>query len=356
LHLTGEYSTTVDRLLAAGHGITSWEKRLLKPCEAAATITEIEVHPAWLEDLPEGSKCRVRLREGGAAVPVLLAKGRLPGPCLVVTAGVHGDEFEGIRALFEVFEEVEPETMTGTLLAVPVAHPAAFEVATRRSPLDSCDMARAFPGDRAGTPTEQTAALLANHVIARADLFLDLHSGGTTCEMPSMVGCDATDPRSLTAARAFGAEVLWMHDRVGPGRTISFAKSRNIPWLYTEAAGGGRIRSGDLQMMKRGVLNLLSHTHILPNARSTTGSASLLTLRGDGNTDCGIQASADGLIAVRVRLLEEVCKGAPLGELLDEFGRVIETFRAPRAGIVTLIHQFARVRSGETLFLLAERA
>ena len=45
--------------------------------------------------------------------PVLLARGERPGPTLVVSANVHGDEYEGVRAIFDVFEELEPECMAG---------------------------------------------------------------------------------------------------------------------------------------------------------------------------------------------------------------------------------------------------
>ena len=37
----------------------------------------------------------------GAKLPVLLVRGHRPGPTLVATAGVHGDEYEGVRAIFE---------------------------------------------------------------------------------------------------------------------------------------------------------------------------------------------------------------------------------------------------------------
>ena len=58
-------------------------------------------------------------------LPLLVVRGEREGPILAVSAGVHGDEYEGVRAIFEAFELLEPSQMSGTLLAVPVVNYAA---------------------------------------------------------------------------------------------------------------------------------------------------------------------------------------------------------------------------------------
>jgi predicted deacylase len=58
-------------------------------------------------------------------IPVLIARGAKPGKTLVVSAGVHGDEFEGVRAIFDTFRHIDTAAMSGNLIAVPVANPPA---------------------------------------------------------------------------------------------------------------------------------------------------------------------------------------------------------------------------------------
>ncbi len=288
---------------------------------------------------------------GFAQIPVLRACGANPGRTLVVTANIHGDEYEGVRAVMETFQEIDVSVLSGELIAVPVANPPAFWNGTRSSPLDGKNLARVFPGDPDGTPTERTAWALAHDIIAKADFYLDLHSGGVKWRMPSMVGYDASDPHSREAALAFGAPVVWGHPEIAEGRTVSFAKSRKIPFLYTEARGAGRIADDDLAMMKRGIRNLLRHLSMLP------GEMERLPLEwhlfGEGNIERGINCPTRGFFIPYVDLLERVRRDQPIGRLVDVFGATIDTFHAPCDGVVGLRREFPVVEQGEPLFLIA---
>jgi predicted deacylase len=284
------------------------------------------------------------------SLPILLVRGAGEGKTLVVTAGVHGDEFEGIRAIFDLCAALDPETMNGTLIAVPVANPPAFWQGTRTSPLDGGNLARAFPGLEQGSPTQVIAFHLGKSIIARADFYLDLHSAGVKLLMPSMVGYDATDPGSCEAAMVFGAPVVWGHPSIPPGRTISFAASRGIPWLYTEARGAGRIDAEDLRMFTNGVMNLLRYLRIVPGPVVTTPVQH--TLYGDGNIDAGVTATRPGFLLPLVDLLEDVKAGGELGRTVDVHGQFLECFRSPRDGVVGMIRVFPVVQAGDTVFLV----
>ena len=71
----------------------------------------------------------VAARADGSAVslPLLVVRGAAPGKTLFVSAGVHGDEFEGMACLWRLFEELRPADVAGTVAAVPVANPPAYE-------------------------------------------------------------------------------------------------------------------------------------------------------------------------------------------------------------------------------------
>jgi predicted deacylase len=298
-----------------------------------------------------GARHEASIDLGFTRIPILLLRGSRPGKTLVVSANVHGDEYEGVRAIYEAVAELDAGSMAGDLIAVPVANPPAFWNGTRTSPLDGANLARVFPGKPDGTPSEQIAWSLAHSVIAHADFYIDLHSGGVRWRMPSMAGYDASDPRSEAGARAFGAAVIWGHPDIAPGRTVSFAKSRGIPFLYTEARGAGRIAPDDLEMMKRGVRNLLRHLAICD------GEPERLPLEwhlfGEGNVERGIDAPCRGFLIPAVDLLERVSKGQLLGRLVDLFGHTIEELRSPCEGIVGLRREFPVVEQGEPLFLIA---
>jgi predicted deacylase len=303
---------------------------------------------------PHGSKQRSCLEVApGAALPLLVVRGARQGAVLAVTAGIHGDEYEGVRAIFEVFEALDPALLSGTWIAVPVANPPAFWKGTRTSPDDGANLARTFPGKPGGSVSERIAWRLAHDVIARADFFLDLHSGGVLYRMPSMVGYDDADERSRRAALAFGAPVLWGHREIPDGRTISFARDRGIPWLYTEARGAGRIDAADLAMMRRGMLNLMMHLGILPGTPEPFAPAMRLT--GDGNIDAAITASRAGFLLSGVGILDSVARGARLGTLVDLQGNTVEEYFAPFDGVLGLVREFPVVQPGDSVYLLAKK-
>lgn len=305
----------------------------------------------------KGQKCSFELDldgdANGLSLPVLLVCGRYPGKTLVATANIHGDEYEGVQAIFETYASLNVEEMKGNLLAVPVANPPAFWQGTRSSPLDNKNLARVFPGKLDGGPSAATAYGLAHSVIACADFYIDLHSSGVTLLMPTMVGYDARDPRSGTAAYAFGAPVMWGHRRIEPGRTIAFAKERGIPWLYSEARGGGRIHPDDVRVYRRGLCNLMQHLGILAGKPSPPKPRHHLF--GDGNTDAALQSHKRGFLIPSVRLLQDVKKGAELGRVLNLRGEVLETIRAQRDGVVALIRAWPVVAPGVSTFLITRR-
>lgn len=286
----------------------------------------------------------------GLSLPVLLVCGRNKGPTLVATAGIHGDEYEGVRTILDTHASLDPDEMSGTLLAVPVANPPAFWNGTRLSPLDGKNLARVFPGRLDEGPSAATAHYLAHSVIACADFYIDLHSAGVKLMMPTMIGYDAHDPRSRKAAQAFGAPVMWGHPHIEPGRTISFARARGIPWLYAEARGGGRIHPDDLRVYTQGVRNLMVHLGIL------TGEISPLPLRrhlyGDGNTDSSLVSGKRGFLIPSVTLLQDVKAGDELGRVVDLHGETVERICAPSGGVVALLREWPVVEPGEPAFLI----
>lgn len=286
------------------------------------------------------------------SLPLLTATGAQPGPVFAVTAGVHGDEYEGVRAIFDVFASLDTAALSGTVIAVPVVNPPAHWAVQRTSPVDGANLARVFPGSSDGTLSEQIAAVLAREVIGRAGFYLDLHSGGVRYAMPSMAGYASFDPRGQAAAEAFGAPVIWGHPVIEPGRTISSARDRGIPFLYVEAWGAGRIAPADLTMMRRGIVNLLRHLDMLPGEPEIPAPPRRLS--GVGNTDDGLAAGADGFLLLDVALLDRVAAGRRLGRLVDLLGNTIETYVASRAGTIALTHEMPIVRKGDTLFLLAD--
>jgi predicted deacylase len=73
------------------------------------------------------------------------------GPTVLVSAGVHGDEYEGPAAAATVAQELRGKTLQGRVLLAPVMNPMARLSGTRITQEDGKNLARCFPGRRDGT-------------------------------------------------------------------------------------------------------------------------------------------------------------------------------------------------------------
>lgn len=326
--------------------------------EQKAMVTAPEGPVPWDPRL-RGTRQSITLDAGGTAVQAHVLTGAEDGPVLAVLAGVHGDEYEGPLALAECLAELAPERLRGSILAVPVANPAAFAAGTRESPLDGRNLARCFPGRPDGDPSERLAHALTRDIIGRAGALIDLHSGGVAYEMAMLagypdVGEQALRQRSRGLAEAFGAPVLWRHPQLDPGRTLSAAFHLGIPSMYTEGPGGGGAPADVVRCFREGVLRVATALGLWPGPRVEPRQQ--WEWVGDGNTDAAVPAPATGLFRRRVACGQAVQTGQPLGEILSYTGEPLATLRAPGPGVVAMIRRTPRVAEGQGLFLLTQPA
>ncbi len=128
---------------------------------------------------------------------MFVVRGRASGPPAAVTAGVHGDEYEGVAAVGDLTNALDPVTLRGTLILVPVANPTAFAAGTRTNPEDGANLARSFPGDPDGTPTERLAAKLFTAVGGNVATTAYLHCDA--CDTSQPLAADTAAARSAAA-------------------------------------------------------------------------------------------------------------------------------------------------------------
>lgn len=297
-----------------------------------------------------------------AEIPLHIIRGAESGPTLLILAAIHGDEYEGVQTLIELGRLLSPEDIRGTVLMVPIANPYAYRAADRLSPEDGCNLAREFPGKPDGTVTERLAWHLGSCLIEKVDFLLDLHSGGTYYEVPELVGYYDNDSeeigrRSKAAAEAFGMEVLWGHEEVAPGRTVSHATEHRIPWLYTEAAGGRRIKRSEQVRFRQGALRLMDHLGMLTRPERWIPDSKppvRYRLTGNGNFDGSIIAEHEGFFIPSVVLLQEVKQGDEIGVVHNDFGEIVQVYDAVCDGIIVGLAGTPVIKPGSIIYLITQ--
>lgn len=299
------------------------------------------------------SGSRREVLPGGGVLTTV--RGESTGPTLALLGGVHGDEDEGVLAVWRVLQELDCTALRGTVRAVAPANPAAWAARTRTTPYDDGDLARSFPGDSDGRPTETLADGITDQVIQGADLLIDLHSAGLRYRMPLFCGVSREQAAGLRAAAAFGAPMIWLHESWPPGRSLTAAMEYGVPAIYAECGGGGGIRRTDLETYVTGVQSVMAELGMLPAAPSTGPRPSPSWVSGSGDLDAGARSAYAGLFVVTAAAGETVATGGEVGRLYGYQGEVLEVVCAARSGVLMFVRRQAQVRPGDVLFVLATR-
>lgn len=276
-----------------------------------------------------------------------------PGPHVVVFGGTHGDEIEGIIAANRL-AAMDLGLRAGKVEVVPIVHEAAYLADSRVSPLDGGNLARVFPGDPAGTPTQKLAHALHTQVLAGIDLLIDLHTSGQTYDIPFLAGYidDGRDTKGLgrLAAEAFGADFIWRHVARAPGRTISDRDAA----IYTEAPCAGPTDLGYAGRYVDGVLRVLDALGMLRAPLAAPPAAPSLRIASGGDVDNDMMSvRTDGLFIHDVRQGEKVAKGQLLGLVVDLRGTTLEELRSPFDGWIVVLKRRPHVKAGDQVVAVA---
>jgi predicted deacylase len=285
--------------------------------------------------------------------------GRQPGPHLLITGGVHGDEFEPMVAIRRLMMAPELTALRGQLTLVPVVNEAAFARGQRVAE-DGLDLARTCPGRSDGSITERIAHVLSD-LIRAADYYIDLHTGGTALSVWPMTGYMLHPDANILEwqrimARAFNLPVIWGTDSQLEGRSLSVARDANVSAIYAEYLGGGRCFADGVEAYVRGCLNVMAGLGMLD---APLPPSDVQFIVEDPRPDSGhmqrcYPAPADGHFEAVVELSQPVDVGQPLGCVVDPLGREPHEVLAAQMGRILVLRTFPAVRKGDSLAVVLE--
>lgn len=284
--------------------------------------------------------------------------GRSDGPHLLITGGVHGDEWEPMAACRRLLAEIDPTHVRGRITIVPVVNEPAF-ARGRRTAEDELDLARTCPGRDDGSVTERIAASL-SRLIRTADYYIDLHTAGTVFQMLPLAGYNLhTDAKILemqrTMARAFGLPIVWGTNARLDGRSLSVARDAGVPAIYVENGGGGTCDPRRVEENVRGCLNIAGTFGILTDAATPAIEPKYLIeddRDASGHLQVQSQAPTAGYFEPTVSLGDVVRRGDVIGKIVDPLGEVLATITAYDTGTVLLLRTCPSVRVGDPLVVI----
>lgn len=283
------------------------------------------------------------MRDGSdIGLPVAIVNGREAGRTLYLQAASDGDELHGVGVLQRAIPQLDPATVSGTILAVGIVNFHGFQVGDHRNPIDDTKINRTYPGDSEGTSSERIAAATYD-TASRADLIIDLHQGSTSRMIDEVrIRCGnrhRLHGDCLELAKVFDCgHVL---DQRGPdGQLARVAPDDGIPTIDPELGGAVGWDESSINRGVTGVFNVLRHYDFLD------GEAEPRTqVRAKGFEQYG--SPCGGLLKRRVALGEHVETGDPLFTVTSVFGEPKATVTADSDGIFWRTRRLPQVASGE---------
>ena len=261
-------------------------------------------------------------------MPITIINGQKEGKTVLITAGVHGCEYPGIRTAIELAKEINPQDISGNIIIVHVVNTAGFE--KRRAaimPEDNKNILRVFPGDENGTISDKIAHVITNELISKVDYYFDIHGGDLHEELiPHLYYPAKADEqvvnKCIEIAKHFNVSYYAPSNNIN-GTFTSAAINKNIPSLLIERGGCGLCKEEEVNLYKDDILNILSVLNVIKYERCSKEfspkeikKAIYLDAREDGCWTCFVKSG------------QAIKKGEKLGEISDYFGNIIDTYYA----------------------------
>jgi predicted deacylase len=302
---------------------------------------------------------------GRVRVPLYVACAKRQGPTILAIGGTHGDEYEGPVGLKNLVHGLDPERLVaGRLIVIPVLNLPAFRAAQRASPLDGGNMNRAFPGDAAGTITERIARFVTDEVLPRADVVIDLHSGGAGFEIIRCMSFhQVDDPARYTEFREtallFGTPFVMIYTSgMGTGLLTEEAEAMGKITIGSELGFGASTDLDGVRWASGGVRNVMRRFGLLdePVEDLTTPGLDRQRVLSATDIDRYVTASVSGISEPLAPVGAFVRAGQPVTRIHD-FERVDEPpveIVADSDGYVMCRKFRAATEQGEVVMVIAE--
>jgi predicted deacylase len=297
--------------------------------------------------------------DAGYDIPVTVIHGARPGPVLAVVSGAHGTEYASIIAVemlmaAEPQPAIDPATLSGTVVLVPVVNVASFERLTPHvNPVDNKSMNRFYPGSATGTQTERASFAMTKEVVERCDHLIDLHGGDLDENLRpysywTVTGNQKQDDVSKAMALAFGLDhIIISADRPKDPTASRYlentASTRGKPSITAEAGRSGPVDVTDAEALMRGVRGVMGYLKMISNGPKPVANPIWI------EKIVTVAADKDGVFYPAVARDAHVVAGQRIGLVRDHYFHTLADITAPEAGTIMFVRALPSLKKGDTI-------
>jgi predicted deacylase len=274
-------------------------------------------------------------------IPVYVFRSEKPGPTLLILAGMHGDEINGIEIVRRLItrEDVK-KPLCGSIIAIPVINIISFLSGSRDLP-DGRDLNRCFPGTKSGSLGSRIAYDLMNEIIPQIDFGIDFHTGGAKINNYPQLRCVFNNKTNLDLGKKFSpALIINSPFRDNTLRKEASKKEKSI--LVFEGGESSRFDYLSINEGMNGCLRLMKHLKMVDIDLPNNPTVFL-------KKTSWVRAKSSGLFHTSKTNGSHINKGELIGMIVDPYGEHQEKLVAPHDGYIIGINNQPVVNQGDAL-------
>lgn len=277
-------------------------------------------------------------------VPVIVERAKEDGPTVVLMAGVHGDEINGVEIIRTVIRKKINKPLKGTIICIPILNIFGFLNLKRELP-DGRDLNRSFPGSANGSLASQFAFHFMKEITPLADIILDFHTGAANRNNYPQIRCVFKDAASVELAKVFNPPFILDSPYISKTIRESVHKRGKMMLLF-EGGKSNSIEENVVEEGVNGVKRVLNHYGLRAfKFDEPDGQNTHLLIESKW-----MRASMSGLFRPTVKNGARVEKGEVIGFLTDPYGKLEKKVKSIMEGFVFCVNEAPIVYKGDAIF------
>jgi uncharacterized protein len=266
-------------------------------------------------------------------LPVHVLHGLQPGPTMFVCAAVHGDELNGVEIIRRLLRTLDPQSIGGTLLCVPVVNVFGFISRSRYLP-DRRDLNRSFPGSAGGSLAARLAHLFLTEIVKRSQIGIDLHTAAIhRINLPQIRCVFRNRPRCHDLGVAFGADVM-LESPERPGSLREAARAVGVDVLSYEGGEGLRFDEFAIRAGVEGITGVMLQVGMLETPDGVELPVGERRTPVLINASSWVRAPEGGVFRTSKRIGDTVDVDEVVGHVANPYEDIAVEVRSMRRGII----------------------